>query len=80
MAYVTSTGRTTERPELGVSFFFQNPCTSESDHAYAEKICPKCGRDFCFDCCASTNVDQGGKHEKDYMLCPECGHDIYSEE
>jgi len=48
-------------------------------HEYAEKTCPKCGAVYCWHCCASTNVHQGGKHEPDYMLCPVCGHDYYME-
>jgi len=47
----------------------------QGHHEYAEKTCPKCGAVFCWNCCASTNVHQGGKHEPDYMLCPVCGHD-----
>ena len=49
------------------------------EHAYSEKDCPKCGHVFCYDCCGGQNVDQGGKYEGDYMYCPRCGHDYYSE-
>ena len=52
-------------------------CTSDG-HPYAEKVCPKCGATFCYACCGGTNVDQGGKHEPDVMLCPVCGHDYYA--
>lgn len=48
-------------------------------HEYSEIECPKCGVVFCWNCCRSTNVHQGGKHEPDFMLCPSCGHDVYSE-
>jgi len=47
-------------------------------HQYAAKACPKCGAHFCYACCAGQNVDQGGKHDPDYMFCPECGWDYYS--
>jgi len=47
-------------------------------HEYSAKTCPKCGRGFCYACCGGTNVDQGGKHEPDYMLCPNCGADFYA--
>jgi len=51
-------------------------CTNEG-HEYAQKTCSNCGRDFCYACCKGTNVDQGGKHEADFMICPHCGHDYY---
>ncbi len=47
-------------------------------HEYNEKKCT-CGMVFCFTCCKDTNVDQGGKHEVDFMLCPACGKDHYAE-
>ena len=46
-------------------------------HEYAEKICPNCKELFCYNCCESTNIDQGGKYEPDYMNCPICGYDYY---
>ena len=50
-------------------------------HEYAERVCPRCGRDFCYTCCASTNVDVANRYGiPPYMLCPECGHDIYEKE
>ena len=54
-------------------------CTSDH-HEYAERECSKCGHIFCFSCCASTNVHEGGKHEPDFMLCSKCGHDYYSDD
>ena len=48
-------------------------------HEYSEVECPKCGTVFCWNCCANTNVHCGGKYEPDFMLCPSCGHDVYSE-
>lgn len=51
----------------------------EYAHEYEEKICTKCGQDFCWNCCGGTNVHEGGKHEPDYMLCPKCGYDFYKE-
>ena len=62
------------------SFEFIRPEPSECEHNYAEKTCPKCKTIFCYDCCKGTNVDQGGKYAPDYMNCPNCGHDYYSEE
>ena len=47
------------------------------NHPYATKVCKKCGKDFCYNCCGSTNVDQGGKHEVDFMHCPHCDFDFY---
>jgi len=47
-------------------------------HEYAEKVC-ECGNSFCYSCCGSQNVDQGGKYEPDFMTCPKCGKDYYSE-
>lgn len=46
-------------------------------HEYAEKECPSCGDVFCWTCCGSTNVHEGGKYIPDFMLCPSCGHDYY---
>ena len=48
----------------------------ECEHNYTEKVC-KCGNVFCYDCCAGTNTDQGGKYDPDYMFCPKCGADYY---
>jgi ribosomal protein L37E len=52
----------------------------EYQHEYADKTCPECGRVFCYSCCRDQNVDQGGKYERDFMLCPQCGHDYYETE
>jgi hypothetical protein len=52
---------------------------SPGHHKYSGKVCPECGTEFCYSCCAGTNVDQGGKHDPDFMLCPNCGHDYYSQ-
>lgn len=84
MAYIINISRTETRISTtttahGVRFRFEFPCTDDGQHEYSEYICPKCGRDFCFACCGGTNVDQGGKYEEDFMYCPGCGHDIYSE-
>ncbi len=49
-----------------------------NEHQYSEKICV-CGAVFCYSCCGGTNVDQGGKYEPDYMLCPVCKADFYAE-
>ena len=46
-------------------------------HEYNKKNCPNCEATFCYSCCGRTNVDQGGKHEPDYMTCPVCEHDYY---
>lgn len=74
--------RTNERvanPTPGTGpFLLENPCT-EDGHEYADKVCQACGRDFCYSCCGGTNVDQGGKYDPDYMLCPQCGHDYYQD-
>ena len=56
-----------------------NFCT-ENQHCYSERICPKCGHVFCWECCGWTNVHEGGKYEEDYMECPKCGHDYYKKE
>ena len=48
-------------------------------HQYSERTCPKCGRVFCWNCCGNTNVAEGGKYVADFMECPECGHDYFSE-
>lgn len=53
-------------------------CT-EFTHEYATKTCPSCGEIFCYSCCGSTNVEQGGKYEPDYMTCPSCNHDYYAQ-
>ena len=49
------------------------------DHEYSEKVCANCGETFCYACCGSQNVDQGGKYHPDYMTCPKCGTDWYKE-
>jgi hypothetical protein len=49
-----------------------------NEHQYSEKTCV-CGEIFCYACCGGTNVDQGGKHELDYMYCPVCKADFYAE-
>lgn len=46
-------------------------------HEYSMKVCPKCGKGFCYSCCAGQNVDQGGKYDPDYMYCPSCGNNYY---
>lgn len=83
MAYIISKGNvetvSTTTPAHGVGFRFENPCNDDGGHDYSEHICPECGRDFCYNCCGSQNVDQGHKYEEEYMTCPDCGHDIYSE-
>jgi hypothetical protein len=51
--------------------------TCESgNHRYSIRYCEKCGEVFCWNCCMSTNVHMGGNYEKEYMLCPKCGHNI----
>ena len=52
----------------------------ECNHPYATKKCPMCGHIFCYSCCRATNVDQGGKHEPDFMSCPKCGHNYYEKD
>ena len=75
----TRTGERVEVAELGQGpYRFENPCTDDGDHEYSDRICPNCGRDFCWSCCGWTNVHEGGKHEEDSMLCPSCGHDYYA--
>jgi len=54
-------------------------CREDGGHEYAERSCQKCGTVFCWSCCGRTNVHEGGKHEEDFMLCPSCGHDVYSD-
>ena len=49
-------------------------------HEYDGKTCRKCGEEFCWACCRDTNVHHGGKYDKDFMLCPKCGHDWYEED
>ena len=48
-------------------------------HEYAVVECPSCGREFCWNCCGGTNVHEGGKYDPDYMFCPGCGRDVYSD-
>jgi len=57
----------------------KNPCDNLGGHEYSTNICPKCKRDFCWACGGNTNVHEGGKYEPDFMYCPQCGHDIYSD-
>ena len=76
--------RTSERVEEPVpdgqdTYWLENPCTEDGGHEYAVRICPNCGRDFCWTCCGGTNVHEGGKHEPDSMLCPSCGHDYFAQ-
>lgn len=52
-------------------------CCELGNHAYSEKRC-ECGVVFCYACCGGQNVDQGGKYQPDYMFCPACGQDYYS--
>lgn len=66
-----------ETPDNGVEFAYA--CTEMGGHEYAEKICPRCGTEFCFSCCGETNVHEGGKYQPDFMTCPGCGHDYYDE-
>lgn len=48
-------------------------CTEGGEnHQYTAVVC-ECGHEYCYSCCGGTNVDQGGKYEPDYMLCPVCG-------
>ena len=79
MYIISSTGERTDSPKIGQIYSLENPCTEDGGHEYADRICPKCGRDFCWACCGSTNVHEGGKHYPDFMECPECGHDWYAE-
>ena len=55
-------------------------CCTVGNHSYSERLCFECGQVFCYDCCRDTNVDQGGKYDPDYMMCPACGHDIYEQQ
>ena len=73
------TGERVEHPELGRSYWVENPCDGKGGHEYADRICQNCGMDFCWSCCGGTNVHEGGKHEPDFMHCPKCGHDYYAE-
>jgi hypothetical protein len=77
MAYLIDGERRVNTPKNGVFFQYENPCQDQG-HEYAPKICPACGRDFCYSCCGGTNVANGGKYDDDYMLCPDCGHDYYA--
>ena len=77
--YVNAT--TKERvthPELGERYYMENPCDGKGGHEYADRVCA-CGRDFCWSCCGGTNIHEGGKYTPDFMLCPACGRDWYSE-
>jgi len=47
-------------------------------HNYPSKTCPECGAIFCYTCCGSTNVEEGGEYKPDYMTCPVCGRDYFS--
>lgn len=53
-------------------------CTDEH-HEYSERKCLECGEVFCWNCCKATNIHEGGKYEKDFMLCPKCGNDILAD-
>ena len=55
-------------------------CREDGGHEYAEKVCAKCGATFCWSCCGRTNVHEGGKYQPDFMECPSCGHDYYSDQ
>lgn len=79
MYIIAATGQRTDSPEIGERYYVENPCTPDGGHEYADRICPQCGRDFCWSCCGATNVHEGGKHRPDYMECPECGHDWYQD-
>ena len=62
---------------------FQEGCGPNAEHGmheYSVETCPKCGREFCWNCCGGTNVHHGGKYDPDFTLCPGCGHDICSAE
>ena len=48
-------------------------------HSYGTRECV-CGEVFCWECCGSTNVHEGGKYQPDFMACPKCGADWYAEE
>ena len=77
MGYIVNNKEQVENPRHGVVFEFSNPCHNFG-HEYAERICTKCGRDFCYSCSGDQNLDQGGKYIPDFMKCPTCGHDYYS--
>jgi hypothetical protein len=47
-------------------------------HEYTEKECT-CGHVFCWSCCSSTNVQEGGKYSEDFMPCPVRSKDFYAE-
>ena len=49
-------------------------------HVYSVKTCVNCNKNFCFNCCEDTNIHEGGKYEKDFMYCPNCGQDYYSDD
>ncbi|KKU08884.1 MAG: hypothetical protein UX12_C0028G0001 [Candidatus Collierbacteria bacterium GW2011_GWC1_45_47] len=66
------------RPLYKVAALLGIGCAEHGGHEYADKTCSKCGAVYCYSCCGSQNVDQGGKHSPDYMLCPVCGHDWYA--
>jgi len=55
----------------------EETCTTAHNHEYADKLCV-CGHIYCYSCCSSTNVDQSGKYEPDFMICPVCHRDFYS--
>jgi len=78
MGYIVDGGKEIYTTPEG-TFSFANPCSPMGGHEYAEVICPRCGRDFCFQCCARTNVHEGGGYHPPFMTCPNCGQDYYEE-
>jgi len=63
-------------PGNSKAFYFLGLGCGKAGHRYATDTCPRCGAEFCWQCCGQTNVHEGGKHEPDYKLCPVCGHDV----
>ena len=59
-----------ERPEPGVLFRFENPCSGRL-HAEETVICMHCGRDFCASC------DDNVMASKTFITCPGCGWSWY---
>jgi len=49
----------------------------DGSHMYDIMECPKCGCDFCFDCCGNTNVTESPSPERKFMECPMCGENYY---
>lgn len=50
-------------------------CCDNGEHEYSRRTCQRCNSVYCFSCCASTNVHEGGKHTPSFMTCPVCGWD-----